>query len=256
MSSAFDPWENYEGRRVTPRNQRDMLPIVGNESRAIEAGKTLVLRWDSDLEPDENDMEFRLTYAGKLLAHKDGAALPERSLHVHSVRREFHKQLKALWTAHPVLTELHEKPPEWHAARPGPPMMQIFKRDGFDWLPIVSKANGLICKVDILMLRNGPPGEVLFDIDNRLKTIFDALRMADGPYELGIKARGGQVQPETGEAPFYVLLQDDRLITHLSVTSDMLLQPVPHVPGDEAVRLVINVTVQPYQPYLENLGYA
>jgi hypothetical protein len=203
----------------------------------------------------EGDMDFRLTYAGKLLAHKDGAMLPERSLHIHAVRREFHKQLKTLWTSHPVLKELHDKPPEWHERRIGPPMMKMLKSDGFDWLPIVSKANGLICKLDILMLRAGPPGEVLFDIDNRLKTIFDALRMAHGADELGVKTKSGKVQPGADEAPCYVLLEDDRLITHLSVTSDKLLEPVPNCQSDQAARLVINVAVQFYQPYIENLGY-
>lgn len=200
-------------------------------------------------------MDFRLTYAGRLLAHKDNDRLPQRSLHVHCLRQEFHKQLKALWSAHPVLRELHERSPEWHAQRPGPPMMKILREDGFEWLPIVSEANGLICKVDILLLRSGPPGKVLFDIDNRLKTIFDALRKAKGADELGAQTSDGQITPKSDENPFYVLLEDDKLITHLSVTSDMLLEPVPDVPVDQAARLVINVTVQPYQPYLENLGY-
>jgi hypothetical protein len=40
------------------------------------------------------------------------------------------------------------------------------------------------------MLREGQPGRVLYDIDNRLKTLFDALRIAKGPNELSI---GGEV---------------------------------------------------------------
>ena len=35
------------------------------------------------------------------------------------------------------------------------------------WKPIVTEDNGLICALDILMLRKGPPGEVRTDIDNR-----------------------------------------------------------------------------------------
>jgi hypothetical protein len=51
-------------------------------------------------------------------------------------------------------------------------------------------------------------------------------------------------------------LEDDKLITHIAVTTDALLEPVPGVPQDEAVRLVIDVTIRPYRAYLETVGYA
>ena len=135
--------------------------------------------------------------------------------------------------------------------------MQIFKHDGFEWLPIVHNANGLICKLDILMLRSGPPGKVPTDIDNRIKTVFDALQKATGPNQLRAKS-GIQLTPSKNEKPFYVLLEDDKLITHTSVTSDMLLEPVmkPNVRTENAVRLAITVTVRPYHPYSETVGFA
>jgi hypothetical protein len=207
-------------------------------------------------EPDERDMEFRLTYAGTLLSMNDrnSQKLRERSLHVHEVRKAFHPQLSVLWNQHPTLSAEKRYGPRRNPG--GPQMYEIFSREGFNWLPIVTKTNGLICKVDILMLRSGPPGEVLHDIDNRLKTLFDALRMPDSPDELGSGTKQGKATPGPDEDPFYVLLQDDRLITHLSVTTDILLQPVPNEPPDNAVRLVLNVTVRPYTAYRENLGYA
>jgi hypothetical protein len=51
-------------------------------------------------------------------------------------------------------------------------------------------------------------------------------------------------------------LEDDQLITHLSVDSDALLEPVTGVPQHEAVRLVVNITVRPYRGFLETVGYA
>jgi hypothetical protein len=140
---------------------------------------------------------------------------------------------------------------------PHPPVMKIFTHDGFSWLPIVNCKNGLICKLDILMMRHGPPGEVPTDIDNRVKTIFDALRKPSvGNTELRTKSQ--TLAPAKNEDPFYVLVEDDKLITHVSVTSDMLLEEVrkPNVPRDNAVRLVIGVTVKPYAPYSETVGYA
>ena len=215
-----------------------------------------VLRWNPDLDPDEDDMEFRLTYAGALYAHQDSRRLQNRSDHVHDIRRKFHEQLKVLWDNHPILLGLRNAPPDYHLP-PHPPVMQFFKHDGFNWLPIVNSGNGLICKLDILMLRKGPPGTVPTDIDNRIKTIFDALRKASGPAELCGKS--GALTPSSQEEPFYVLLEDDKLITHASVTSDTLLEPVndpPNVPPDNAVRLVISVTVKPYSPFRETVGYA
>ena len=135
--------------------------------------------------------------------------------------------------------------------------MQEFKHDGFNWLPIANCKSGLICKLDILILRKGPPGEVPTDIDNRIKTIFDALRKASGPGELHTKS-GVLVPTSADQDPFYVLLEDDKLITHAAVTSDTLLEPIddPSVPPENAVRLVIGVAIKPYMPYSETVGYA
>ena len=203
-------------------------------------------------------MEFRLTYAGELAAYKDRDKRQKRrhSFHIHDVRKHFHKQLKVLWEQHPIMRAqkaVLDKKRNFDGRR----MHDFIPAFGFEWLPIVTKENGLICKLDILMLRSGEPGKVIHDVDNRLKTLFDALRMPDSKEELGAGTDRGQATPDPDEIPFYVLLQDDREITHVSVTTDTLLQPVPDVEREElAARLVVGVTVRPYMPYRENLGYA
>lgn len=55
------------------------------------------------------------------------------------------------------------------------------------------------------------------DIDGQLKTLFDALRMPENDSETG------GAGPQEDEAPFYCLLQDDRLISQIRVTTDQLL---------------------------------
>lgn len=215
------------------------------------APRRQVLRWDPYLEPDEDDMEFRLTYSGRLLAHTTDRRLPERSLHVHDIRKEFHKQLTVLWQQHPNLNVKRSA-----TAIVGGQRWQEFQHDGFTWRPLVTEDNGLICKLEILLLRHGAPGHVMYDIDNRIKTLFDALRMAKGPAELGQNTSAGMQQPEADEVPFLVLLQDDSLITHVAVTSDMLLEPVPNIPPDEAARVVMDVTVRPYDTHMGNLEFA
>jgi hypothetical protein len=190
-------------------------------------------------------MRFRLTYEGPLTAHRDDKTLLERSLRVHEMRKQFHLQMKALRKKHPVLTGI-EKLRAHHGEKFPFLVRPIIRNDGFNWLPLVTEANGLICKLDILMLREGQPGHVLYDIDNRLKTLFDALRRAKSSNELGRATKLGQQTPAAEEDPFYVLLEDDNLITHVGITTDVLLQPVPQVPPDIAVRLIIDVTVPPY----------
>jgi hypothetical protein len=85
----------------------------------------------------------------------------------------------------------------------------------------VTEANGLVCSLDILFLRPEKPGSILGsagDIDNRIKTLIDALR---------IPADGSEMKRHEGDDPdpnpMYCLLQDDALITTLKVETDRLL---------------------------------
>ena len=88
-------------------------------------------------------MEFRLTYEGELISRGPPP-------HVHAIRKKFHKQLKRLWDEHPVLKRGHSTSPVIC-----PPMKEPICQDGFNWLPIVTRENGLVCGLDILMLRKG-----------------------------------------------------------------------------------------------------
>lgn len=213
----------------------------------MTVAQTVTLRDDPYIDWKIGIMEFTLTYIGKLLAFTtDQNRAPGRALHVHDIRREFHEQLKRSWNTHPVLAA---------RAAQSPDHIEAFEHDGFNWIPLATKSNGLICKLDMTMLRSGDPGDVLTDIDNRLKTIFDALKKPDGPRELGSGSSGGQATPQNGEDPFYVLLQDDSLITHISVTTDNLLEDVQGVPRENAVRLIMHVTVRPYHVHMDNLDF-
>lgn len=111
----------------------------------------------------------------------------------------------------------------------------------------------LICGLHILFLRPDTPGQMIRsgDIDNRLKTLFDALRMPAEAQELG-KYR----EPVEGETPFHVLLQDDKLISQLSVETDLLLEPSALEPDENDARLVITVQTRIYGARWGNLSYA
>ena len=110
----------------------------------------------------------------------------------------------------------------------------------------------LLCALDILFLRPDTPGKVLSsgDIDNRLKTIFDALRMPSGLDELG-----GYERPGTDEQPFFCLLEDDKQISKVAVETDMLLEPIGETLNINDARLVITVKLKPYLFHIDNARF-
>ena len=59
--------------------------------------------------------------------------------------------------------------------------------------------------------------------------------------------------PADGEEPFFSLLADDRLISRVSVATDMLLQPIEGTEHD--ARLVIDVEITPYRVTYANIGF-
>jgi hypothetical protein len=114
-----------------------------------------------------------------------------------------------------------------------------FERAQQPFIPLVRTEMGLRCKLDILFLRPEEPGSIYVsgDLDNRIKTLFDAFRMAKDKSELGGQA-------PTRE-PVYCLLEDDQLISEVRVTTDKLLL----LPKHETIRpndvfLVIEVSHQ------------
>ena len=108
----------------------------------------------------------------------------------------------------------------------------------------MNKQYDLICSLDILFLRRENPGSLLMqggDIDNRVKTLFDALRIPESGLELPADAK-----PEAGQDPFFCLLENDTLVTDLKVTTDRLLRPLRSGPDDHKnnVILVVHVNVK------------
>jgi hypothetical protein len=98
--------------------------------------------------------------------------------------------------------------------------------------------DGVACALDILFLRRDEPGSLIKsggDIDNRIKVLFDAMRIPQASEEL----KG--TRPDQDEEPFFCLLEDDRLITEVKVTTDKLLAPCGLGERVNDVHLVIHV---------------
>lgn len=170
-------------------------------------------------------MEFRLIYEGSLRGQ--GA----RAQHKWDIRRALHPQLARLWQEHP-LSDLAESllafPP-----LDGKPSV-IVEKDGLRFAPLVTQRLNLYAEIGVLLFRQQPRGTLITDggdIDNRLKTLLDGLRIPRNNLENRAKPLPEAPDP----SPFFVLLEDDSLVTKVTVETEQLLRPAAI---DEVVAIV------------------
>src|SRR2546425_1957963 len=115
-------------------------------------------------------MEFRLTYRGQL---KGNGTVEQKQ----RIRRFIHPQLSRLWTQPPLTDYKEHLPGGKHAAADSPFARSV---GPFTFQPLVNPEYDVIAELDITFLRPEPPGLLVTnsgDIDNRVKTLLDALRM-------------------------------------------------------------------------------
>ena len=222
--------------------------------------------------PENALMRFRLTYEGPLRPtqrepedHQPHPMAP----HQHTIRKSFHKQLKRLWSTNRFLRECRVHP-KFYAApytpadgamwAPNPdeliPYVDAvatnYHEYGYRFVPLVREEISLMCSLDILFLRRDVPGSVVSagEIDNRLKTIIDALRRPRNAKE----AIGA---PDDDEDPFFCLMEDDKQINRLTIEADTLLDPLTNTESDSSkARVIITVDVHPYHATNFNLSFA
>lgn len=166
-------------------------------------------------------MNFTLTYDGPLASN----ARPSQK---HEIRRNLHPQLKELWQ-HAPLNQFYWK------ARPGSAHLRTV--GGHEFASIVHPEWHFNARLNILLLRPQPPGSIITsggDIDNQLKTLFDALTCPI--HEQDIPAVW---KPSDHEKPLHCLLDDDRFISEVAVQTDRLLAPN----SETHVKLIIKVQV-------------
>ena len=237
--------------------------------------------WDDpDHDAEALSMQFRLLYSGPLYATSQGN---RRVQNKHLIRQALHPQLRRLWAISPTLnteplrgflfdTRGPSGPREPHTVEA---LSRRFNQFKYNFVPLVTEEIALYCELDILFLRFGLPGGLVKpsgDIDNRMKTLFDALSKPDDGAQIPPKHK----DPSDDEHPFYCLLQNDKLVTKLSVETDTLLKPEFESgyywpfedEGDEAcqsseeagkseghVHLVITVRLHPIAATIRNMGF-
>jgi hypothetical protein len=183
---------------------------------------TFTLIGTGDVIQERDLVEFRLLFEGAL---PSCGSAPEK----HAIRRMFHPQLRRLWSVNSNLRSL-----AIHKGNDGTPGLsederlakgiaaigKNWNRAGYNLVPLVTPEMALRCSVDIVLLRPEQHGRFIVkngDIDNKLKTLFDSLRIPESASETG-----GAI-PESDEDPLFCLLQDDGLISEVKVTTDQLL---------------------------------
>ena len=183
-------------------------------------------------------MEFRLTYRGPLASNGKPAEK-------HAIRKALHLQLHELWrTDNHLRRWLDAGRLENTIGIPdhAPPSMAEkiggnYNIGPFHFVPLVSSEFGLACSLDILFLRRDEIGNIVThggDIDNRIKTLFDALRTPKKWEE------ANKENPSPQELPlFFTLLEDDSLITDFRVEADRLLEPRAMLEPPDYVMLLI-----------------
>ena len=182
-------------------------------------------------------MRFRLFFHGSLPPSGNNK---KRAAEKWAVRRDIHPQLEQLRAVHPVFSgfglQLPPLPVTFNASNIGGPVnvtpiskvaasiSEAKAVEGYNFVPIVRGSLNLGCAIDLLFLRRGNPGSLVTqegDIDGRIKTLLDGLRMPNID-----EVRN---DPPTGIDPFYSLMEDDSLITDLMVRTDRLLLPETNI---------------------------
>lgn len=177
-------------------------------------------------------MEFCLFYQGELPANGN-------KRDKHRIRKDFAPQLMKLWQQEPLVGLWRKRQGDDRNSN-----TLIRNVGSASFLPLVTSELHLHAEVSIDLIRPGAAGALIQsgDIDNRLKTLFDALRMPNETNELVDDADESAVL-------LHCLLEDDRLITRVDVASRQLLTDA----GPNEVILLIKVNVKSTQKTWDNI---
>jgi len=158
------------------------------------------------------DLKFTLYYRGPIGSNKIA--------HKHAIRRQFHEQMKELWEQHKGLASLSDLNRKTRHKKV--PQISSNNRNGdsYNWLYLIGPAHGISCSLEITLLKRGAYGKILRhggDLDNKLKTLIDALKAPrhkeehpDGP-------------PMDDENPYFCVMEDDNFIDSIKIKTDRLL---------------------------------
>lgn len=189
-------------------------------------------------------MRFTLTYSGRLPSSSNAAMK-------HQIRTAIHPQLKELWRTHPALAGNNNwiERPDGAGEQEEDQGLLLTEINQNAYASLIHPRLRLYVELDIFLLRPENPGALIThfgDIDNQLKTLFDALRRPVDATEVP-----KSWSPSMEEQPLHCLLDDDKLITRVSVDTDRLLIPSADT---KDVLVIIKVLVKGTVVVWNNIG--
>ena len=180
-------------------------------------------------------MKLTLRFRGELPSN----GRPEEK---HAIRLQLHSQLQAYWQKDSRLKEINEnlkglqvfelKSGRFEVTRPIKGQQNFFRRHplcGHNFVPLVTGVRESHCHLSLRFYRNTEDVGILFhggDIDNRLKTFFDALQVPQASEQIPASSRNPQGDPKEWPTIF-CLVDNDRSITKLAIESFILLTGIP-----------------------------
>lgn len=196
-------------------------------------------------------LDFRLSYRGPLRATqrdpKEGTALKVAHWKLkHDMRLAFHRQLSTIWNTQPTLVE--SKAQDTSVLNIDT-LARTYSIPPWSFVPLVTPQLQMFCGLEITLLRLDHPGDSVWsgDVDNRVKTIIDALDVptANGGY--------ADIPLDPAVSPLFCLLATDKLLTSVSVETGRLLDAPTGVDQSWA-EVTIHVRITPENVTLLNLG--
>jgi hypothetical protein len=202
-------------------------------------------------------MRFRLTYDGPLPAmnkRKRASWAPVK----WKIREQISPQLIELYEVHPILSAparmmlwagnqyLLKNAAGREVSGVHEAVREPISVGSNNFISLVRKSLALSCSINVIFLRRHKPGQLVTggDIDNRMQILFDALQIPD-KNEL---AAGIPNNP-----PSHYLLEDDSLVTGISIQTDRLLIPKGADPNHAL--LMIDVTIRVMELTAYNIGF-
>jgi hypothetical protein len=205
-------------------------------------------------------MRFTLTYVGDELksTRKDDNRKKEKQI----LREGFHDQLKELWEASNLLAKIdRSKLPTptlvngtFDLPRPLPEHQEekfasfLFRVPCHSavFVPLITAPMEAECHLALRIGRPAKAGSIVYaggDLDNRLKTLFDALSAP--------RSNDSVDASQLDQAEYFCLLSDDVLVTGLSIESYQLLGTAR---PEDYIDLNLTVTITARTPMYGTLG--
>ncbi|MEQ9542808.1 MAG: hypothetical protein RIU46_38980 [Deltaproteobacteria bacterium] len=168
------------------------------------------------------------------------------------MRKVFHPQLVDLWSQPPLSAQRSRLlDPNRRPENPPGGWNVLHDVAGHTFAATVNSRLETTAELEIVLLRPEAPGALLAqggDIDNRLKTLLDALTIPRHE-----NAVPDAFVPAEDERPFHCLLEDDALVTALSVRTHRWLNP--DAARDSEVVLLVHVATSTRTKRLDNADF-